>query len=168
MFWLSSRFWPMPKSHETSWDLLELNETKKGDFYGLGWGDTEQQRGWNGVTLWSLNRAMDNHNITFMDKLIEGNGPCSQPQPEGHPHETGEISHRTGWLWLSFWVSNSEGRLKTSWKTHGSMDTFWGFLWGTRYTPPFSDALITGWWLGHPSEKYESQLGWLATQYVGK
>ena len=27
---------------------------------------------------------------------------------------------------------------------------------------------IDGWWLGHPSEKYESQLGWLATQYMGK
>ena len=27
---------------------------------------------------------------------------------------------------------------------------------------------MTGWWLGHPSEKYESQLGWLATQYMGK
>ena len=26
----------------------------------------------------------------------------------------------------------------------------------------------TGWWLGHPSGKYESQLGWLATQYMGK
>ena len=26
-------------------------------------------------------------------------------------------------------------------------------------------AVFTGWWLGHPSEKYESQLGWLATQY---
>ena len=24
----------------------------------------------------------------------------------------------------------------------------------------------SGWWLGHPSEKYESQLGWLATQYI--
>ena len=24
---------------------------------------------------------------------------------------------------------------------------------------------LSGWWLGHPSEKYESQLGWLATQY---
>ena len=23
----------------------------------------------------------------------------------------------------------------------------------------------TGWWLGHPSEKYESHLGWLETQY---
>ena len=23
----------------------------------------------------------------------------------------------------------------------------------------------SGWWLGHPSEKYESQLGWLETQY---
>ena len=26
----------------------------------------------------------------------------------------------------------------------------------------------TGWWLGHPSEKYESQLGWFETQYMGK
>ena len=26
----------------------------------------------------------------------------------------------------------------------------------------------SGWWLGHPSEKYESQLGWLETQYMGK
>ena len=28
--------------------------------------------------------------------------------------------------------------------------------------------IYTGWWLGHPSEKYERQLGWLATQYMGK
>ena len=27
---------------------------------------------------------------------------------------------------------------------------------------------MAGWWLGHPSEKYERQLGWLATQYMGK
>ena len=27
------------------------------------------------------------------------------------------------------------------------------------------DENLTGWWLGHPSEKYESQWGWLATQY---
>ena len=26
----------------------------------------------------------------------------------------------------------------------------------------------TGWWLGHPSEKYESQLGWWNSQYMGK
>ena len=25
-----------------------------------------------------------------------------------------------------------------------------------------------GWWLGHPSEKYESQLGWWHSQYMGK
>ena len=29
-------------------------------------------------------------------------------------------------------------------------------------------SLLSGWWLGHPSEKYESQLGWLATQLNGK
>ena len=27
---------------------------------------------------------------------------------------------------------------------------------------------LSGWWLGHPSEKYERQLGWLETQYMGK
>ena len=26
----------------------------------------------------------------------------------------------------------------------------------------------SGWWLGHPSEKYERQLRWLANQFVGK
>ena len=26
--------------------------------------------------------------------------------------------------------------------------------------------MVGGWWLGHPSEKYERQLGWLATQYT--
>ena len=31
-----------------------------------------------------------------------------------------------------------------------------------------SSTIMTGWWLGHPSEKYESQLGWLATQYMGQ
>ena len=29
----------------------------------------------------------------------------------------------------------------------------------------FSLTTYSGWWFGHPSEKYESQLGWLATQY---
>ena len=29
-------------------------------------------------------------------------------------------------------------------------DRFWGV----------QECSITGWWLGHPSEKYESQLGW--------
>ena len=28
--------------------------------------------------------------------------------------------------------------------------------------------ILAGWWFSHPSEKYESQLGWLATQYMGK
>ena len=31
----------------------------------------------------------------------------------------------------------------------------------------FSD-LLAGWWLGHPSEKYERQLGWWHSQYMGK
>ena len=31
--------------------------------------------------------------------------------------------------------------------------------------PPCGYRLSTGWWLGHPSEKYESQLGWLFPIY---
>ena len=27
---------------------------------------------------------------------------------------------------------------------------------------------FSGWWLGHPSEKYVSQLGWWNSQYMGK
>ena len=34
-----------------------------------------------------------------------------------------------------------------------------------RWTMKILMKPITGWWLGHPSEKYASQLGWLATQY---
>ena len=29
-------------------------------------------------------------------------------------------------------------------------------------------VILAGWWLGHPSEKYESQLGWWNSQYMGK
>ena len=36
-------------------------------------------------------------------------------------------------------------------------------LW--QWTTKQIQAFRTGWWLGHPSEKYERQLGWLATQY---
>ena len=29
----------------------------------------------------------------------------------------------------------------------------------------YASKMLAAWWLGHPSEKYESQLGWVATQY---
>ena len=38
----------------------------------------------------------------------------------------------------------------------------------TSYLQESPINTIPGWWLGHPSQKYKSQLGWLATQYVGK
>ena len=41
-------------------------------------------------------------------------------------------------------------------------------LYHCKMHQPGNAVKITGWWLGHPSEKYESQLGWLATQYMGK
>ena len=31
-----------------------------------------------------------------------------------------------------------------------------------------NDTNFSGWWLSHPSEKYESQLGWWHSQYDGK
>ena len=34
--------------------------------------------------------------------------------------------------------------------------TFWNINW------------LPGWWLGHPFEKYERQLGWFYSQYMGK
>ena len=54
-----------------------------------------------------------------------------------------------------------------------------GALWLATMTPdgaavgstvvyPGENSSQAGWWLGHPSEKYERHLGWLATQYMGK
>ena len=38
----------------------------------------------------------------------------------------------------------------------------------TSLPRPRHEGLLAGWWLGHLSEKYESQLGWLETQYMGE
>ena len=38
----------------------------------------------------------------------------------------------------------------------------------STYKSLVEPQLITGGWLGHPSEKYESQLGWWNSQYMGK
>ena len=69
-------------------------------------------------------------------------------------------------LWDTSWWKCSEAvprnNQSTTWLNRTS---------GSRWKLPLSiliTILITGWWLGHPSEKYESQLGWLATQYMGK
>ena len=37
-------------------------------------------------------------------------------------------------------------------------------LWVLKFAK-YIQIYCSGWWLGHPSEKYERQLGWLATQY---
>ena len=34
--------------------------------------------------------------------------------------------------------------------------------------PERGHTVLAAWWLGHPSEKYESQLGWGHSQYMGK
>ena len=53
-------------------------------------------------------------------------------------------------LGLQRWPNGSKKSTPSTW------------LW---YKNPKREA---GWWLGHPSEKYERQLGCLATQYMGK
>ena len=40
--------------------------------------------------------------------------------------------------------------------------------WRTSDTPLNCSDMLTGWWLTYPSEKYESQLGYLYSQCVGK
>ena len=48
----------------------------------------------------------------------------------------------------------------------GSHCTPW---WHWKPLGEWNDSPPTsGWWLGHPSEKYESQLGWWHSQYMGK
>ena len=38
----------------------------------------------------------------------------------------------------------------------------------SRLNPSYSSFSSAGWWLSHPSEKYESQLGWWHSQYKWK
>ena len=54
---------------------------------------------------------------------------------------------------------------------------FWSNFWNDPSDPAEAnhhflietlDMIFAGWWLGHPSEKYESQLGWWDSQYMGK
>ena len=49
---------------------------------------------------------------------------------------------------------NFDGNL---WRTHGVLASF--FRYGNQWD------MVTGWWLTYPSEKYESQLGWLFQIY---
>ena len=57
---------------------------------------------------------------------------------------------------MSTWARSGEGTVK------GHGETV--ILWNTSK----QFKLITGLWLGHPSEKYESQLGWWDSHYMGK
>ena len=47
-------------------------------------------------------------------------------------------------------------------KWHNEVGSSMGHFW----TYQFWKWICTGWWLGHPSEKYESQLGWLFPIYI--
>ena len=40
--------------------------------------------------------------------------------------------------------------------------------WLVSLNPTVEQPNLSGWWLVYPSEKYERQLGWLDTQYMGK
>ena len=45
-----------------------------------------------------------------------------------------------------------------SWDNHGVMEVFFVMFRGEKRI--YMGYTITGWWLSHPAEKYESQLGW--------
>ena len=76
------------------------------------------------------------------------------------------------WCWGNHW--GSSGRLKKPWNhprrpaTSNSIRN----LISSRHPMIFmlskAPWILTGWWLSHPSEKYESQLGWWHSQYDGK
>ena len=83
-------------------------------------------------------------------------------------------SDSSNWWWIPFrWFAQfskgiHEGKLD-DWDIN--VDVNCQCHWDIKKT--YSDIGVclkmdTGWWLGHPSEKYERQLGWLATQYMGK
>ena len=75
-------------------------------------------------------------------------------------------------------------RLQNKWKTTRFFTSLW--LWTTGRWPQVRwvrshpveawpacgseklEEIPSGWWLGHPSEKYERQLGWWDSQYMGK
>ena len=67
----------------------------------------------------------------------------------------------TDWWWLSHWGHPPRPGHRGSWlvAVPNPMMGWWihGFL-----------SILTGWWLTYPSEKYESQLGWWDSQYMGK
>ena len=53
-------------------------------------------------------------------------------------------------------------------KSQSKMDDDWGYPIYDIYGNPQMENCMTAWWLSHPSEKYESQLGWLETQSMEK
>ena len=86
-------------------------------------------------------------------------------------HGPWEWSLRTSWRWPHFeclcaahhsrWPDRGYCLLRSWLLQGGEVDLVGGWV----STPLYMDNLwiiyISGWWLSHPSEKYESQLGWL-------
>ena len=67
-------------------------------------------------------------------------------------------------LWLAMQARAKRSVLCPSWLAVHRLDRRTdGLFWTTRNHQTNPSQLRTGWWLGHPSEKYESQLG-----YMGK
>ena len=56
----------------------------------------------------------------------------------------------------------SRPKKRKTWSFHGGLDVYSTF----RRVTTWQKESGSGWWLGHPSEKYESQLGWWATQLI--
>ena len=96
----------------------------------------------------------------FSDKIMDHHSklPCSSGNLKSALH----LAHQLGASWRPpsgeriKWVDGLMGGPIPQWFGH--------FV---ALEPSRSD-MVAGWWLGHPYEKYESQLGWLETQYMGK
>ena len=72
----------------------------------------------------------------------------------------------TPWPWkpiVQGWATWIPAEVR--WTTCGHPICFEMKQQGISTTPQIRTCYITGWWLGHPSEKYESQLGWLFPIY---
>ena len=76
---------------------------------------------------------------------------------------------QTKWMWP--WTSNPPWLFLNPRKTFKLLGFFLPILWFPMMISILNiesaelDTLLSGWWLSHPSEKYESQLGWLFPTY---
>ena len=157
---------PSPKKHNNSWSCAPNITTlgRKNHVRSFFQNLTNNKR-WmrNPASPWMVETCWD------PKKIMGGWPPFSTGDSEFttiHSHGSRLDHHRSsGWQWSpqqsrapSFMTltpvasKNLETPIRWTLKT-----TAQRCVWGVLI---FFCTSLTGWWLGHPSEKYESQLGW--------